>query len=406
MKNRISRITRIFSLILVLALMFSMTAVSASAATSYTTGQYTVTTSKGLNVRASASTSGKINGAAAKGASFTVTKVSGSWGYTSSIKTTKGTVSGWVCLDYCQKSTTITASLSAISITQGNGAHVTGTIKSTGSKLQTITTKILNAAGTKQISTISAKTVTVNTYSYTLKDSAIDNAIAFSKLPAGIYKLQLTIKTADGTTKTASTTVTVKTKSTQTATTTTTTTTNSTKTTTTGIYKNMVLYAEGNYANYYVVNGFDTAYCYNQNNYSRFVMGGKNVGCTATANATALSIKRGKAVSPNTIGWGSQGCNWTSTAVVKSSDGDSSGYGKQTQLTLIAQELLKGNAVIVRANAYHTVTAIGLRNGANTSNIQVSDILIADPANGKVTTLDKAVHGYSYQSGWSLLIAV
>lgn len=42
-----------------------------------------------------------VVGAATKGTSFTVSTVSGSWGYTSSVYTTSGYKSGWLCLDYC-----------------------------------------------------------------------------------------------------------------------------------------------------------------------------------------------------------------------------------------------------------------------------------------------------------------
>jgi hypothetical protein len=390
--------TRIFSLLLVITLMFSSLALPVSAATSYATGQYTVSHANGVNVRSSANTSSKVLGAAAKGVTFTVTKISGSWGYTSSIKTATGTKSGWVSLSYC---TGITGGpASTITTTQGSGTHVTGTITSTGSKIKTITAKVMNSAGTKQITSLPTKSVTVNAYSYVLKDSAIDTAMTFGKLSAGTYKLKITVTTADKSTRTFTSTVTVKAKSSTTV-------AASAKgnTSITGS-KYMKPYTGSNYANYYVVKGYDDAYCYNQYNYSRFIVNGTNKGCTATANATALSIKQGRAVSPNSIGWSSAGCVWKSVSSVKSSTGKTSGYGKQTQLNLIAQELVKGNAVIVRANSYHTVTAIGLKSTANLSSITASDILIIDPAGGTVKTLDKAGHGgYVYQSDWSLLIA-
>lgn len=94
---------KVISVVLVIITIFSALAITASAA-SYSTGTYKVTASNGLNVRSGASTGYSIVGAATKGTQFYVSKTSGSWGYTSSIKCTSGTMkSGWVSLDYCSK---------------------------------------------------------------------------------------------------------------------------------------------------------------------------------------------------------------------------------------------------------------------------------------------------------------
>lgn len=92
---------KIISIFLVISTLFCVLAVSAGAA-SYSTGTYAVNTSSGVNVRSGAGTGYSIVGAASNGISFSVSKTSGSWGYTSSIKCTNGTRSGWVCLDYCK----------------------------------------------------------------------------------------------------------------------------------------------------------------------------------------------------------------------------------------------------------------------------------------------------------------
>ena len=69
----------------------------------YSKGEYKVSDSDGVNVRKGAGTKyGKV-GAAAKGKKFTVTKISGDWGYTESIQCTNGKKAGWVCLKYCSK---------------------------------------------------------------------------------------------------------------------------------------------------------------------------------------------------------------------------------------------------------------------------------------------------------------
>lgn len=88
------------SILLVVVTLFSIFAVTASAA-SYSTGNYAIAASNGSNIRIGAGTNYSIVGAASKGTTFYVSKVNGNWGYTSSIKCTNGTKSGWVCLDYC-----------------------------------------------------------------------------------------------------------------------------------------------------------------------------------------------------------------------------------------------------------------------------------------------------------------
>lgn len=93
---------KIISVFLAITTLFCIFAVSASAA-SYSTGTYVINTKSGCNVRTGAGTGYNIVGAASNGVTFTVTKTSGSWGYTSSINCTNGKRSGWVCLDYCYK---------------------------------------------------------------------------------------------------------------------------------------------------------------------------------------------------------------------------------------------------------------------------------------------------------------
>jgi len=91
---------RIIAVFLALITVFSMFTIVANAA-SYKTGNYLIASSSGSNIRTGAGTGYSKVGAASKGTTFYVSKISGSWGYTSSIKCTNGTKSGWVCLDYC-----------------------------------------------------------------------------------------------------------------------------------------------------------------------------------------------------------------------------------------------------------------------------------------------------------------
>lgn len=92
---------KILAMVLVIVMLISTTAISVSAA-SYSNGSYSVTANGGVNVRRGAGTNYSKVGAAKKSTTFTVTKISGNWGYTSNIQCTNGTKSGWVSLDYCK----------------------------------------------------------------------------------------------------------------------------------------------------------------------------------------------------------------------------------------------------------------------------------------------------------------
>lgn len=96
----LKKIKSAISIALVIITVFTAFAMTANAA-SYSTGNYVIAASNGVNVRSGAGTGYSRVGAASKGVTFYVSRVSGSWGYTSSIKCTNGTRSGWVCLDYC-----------------------------------------------------------------------------------------------------------------------------------------------------------------------------------------------------------------------------------------------------------------------------------------------------------------
>lgn len=102
MKN----LKKIISLALVVVTIFGSIAIVANAA-SYTTGTYTVSAPSGVNVRKGAGTGYSRVGAASKGVTFNVSKINGEWGYTSSIKCTNGTKSGWVSLAYCNKKSSL-----------------------------------------------------------------------------------------------------------------------------------------------------------------------------------------------------------------------------------------------------------------------------------------------------------
>lgn len=108
------------------------TAITASAA-AYSTSYSYCTASSDLQIRQGAGTSYgfvKVKGQKAyvkPGVNFKVTKVSGSWGYSTSIPTNRGTnVSGWVCLNYCNFFKLNTLKIRKVNTTSGSLNKRTG----------------------------------------------------------------------------------------------------------------------------------------------------------------------------------------------------------------------------------------------------------------------------------------
>ena len=158
-----------------------------------------------------------------------------------------------------------------------------------------------------------------------------------------------------------------------------------------------------------VPNANVSLYRYNQKNYQRFVnSSGRNVGCTATAMASAYSILHNTAVSPASVRWSSSGCSWELAKRLTDNGRSYSPYTYSTQeaLQAVYRSVNRGVPVIVGvtgAGVDHVVTAIGFREGANLSNLSLSDILIIDPNGGQVCSLAK----YSgVDTGWSLRVPI
>ncbi len=216
-KSSLARIVAAFLAVLMFACCFLNCAVIEADAANYKTGKYTVSHKNGVNVRASASTSSAVRGSASKGTSFQVSKVSGNWGYTDSVKTTSGTKKGWVSLSYCKyngtAATTISASgLKNLSTKQGSGVHLQGKFTSKNSKISTVEVEVrqntlngllINAPA------LQAKQTKINSYSFNLYDSKLDYALTFGSLSAGTYNITYTVTTANKTTKSFSSTITV-----------------------------------------------------------------------------------------------------------------------------------------------------------------------------------------------------
>lgn len=281
--------------------------------------------------------------------------------------------------------------LKSIETTVGTGQHLQGTVKSSdGSKLSSVKAEVLSGSN----DVVKSAKVNVNTNSYKLYDSDLDWSVPFGQLKAGTYTLKLTAKTNDGGSASKKVSVTVKSKS-------------GSKQDSSGSTSdkfsgsgcsNMKQYS----SDYYVVKEYDKKYQLDQNDYKSYQRSSGNVGCSAVCACMAISMKNGKVEDADKYyhngGWCSAGATWKGTTSI-------SAKGKDAYLRQIADQLMKGKAVVVWANDYHAVCAIGIREGANLNKLSASDILIIDPFGGKVTTLDKSQRGGYVYTGCSLHVA-
>lgn len=202
----------VMSSVLTIETMTDISVISKTAsAASYTTGVYRVNHSNGVNVRKGAGTSYARVGAASKGVEFTVTQIKTAggytWGYTSSIRCTNGTRSGWLTLNNCKfiRPTAVTVvteaptiSFSGMNFTtafqQGTSKSISGTISST-SAIDSIRADVINSSGT----TVLTKTVYPNSKSYKLAYSTLDYGLKFGSLPSDTYRLCYTVKSGSTT---------------------------------------------------------------------------------------------------------------------------------------------------------------------------------------------------------------
>ena len=256
-------------------------------------------------------------------------------------------------------STITSTGIKNLSTIEGTGTHLVGTLKSTGSKIDSIKVSVKNTS-------LSIAKSKVNSYSYNLNNSSLDYAMTFGNLKAGTYTISYYVKTQDGNDETFTSTITIKKKSTP-----------STATkpaeieeTVTGdtTYQNLnVVNYYGN--QYYRIKSFDFRYCFDQTDYKKFVSGGKNKGCTATACSMALCMagktnKKGQLITPDLYPWYSDGSHWDYMAKQNSNS------AAQTQLKKVAEQVTTGKAVAMWANNYHMVTVIGFRKGSDVSKVQ------------------------------------
>ena len=183
-----------------------------------------------------------------------------------------------------------------------------------------------------------------------------------------------------------------------------------------------VNYKEKDYSNYNVVGAYDESQVLNQkdprwqealywkNSDGTNKLNSKgqpiNAGCVCTAEAMTYNMKHPESsVSPldckkegNTAACSNQ----HSIAVP-----DSKGASVETQRDMIYTNISNGEATMVRLTKGHTVTAVGVRDGASQGSLSNDDILVVDPADGKVKTLSEACGGnkYDIDPSWSLRTA-
>lgn len=149
-------------------------------------------------------------------------------------------------------------------------------------------------------------------------------------------------------------------------------------------------YRVEDYSDFNVLKGFKHEYCICQWDYqAKYGFWGM---CTAVADCMAGSIKKGQKIEPTLNDWDRvYGANWTYTDALPGTKKIS----VNEQCKIIYEQIHKGNPVVIRVarNADdldgHSITAIGLRAGANQENVSPSDILVMDPGDGKIKTADQ-----------------
>ena len=330
-------IKRVISMALVLVTVLSTFAITASAA-SYSTGTYTVIASNGVNVREGAGTNYSKVGAASKNVSFTVSKVSGSWGYTSSVKCTNGNKSGWILLDNCSKSSSSSVySTGTYTVASSNGINVR---KGAGTGYSTV------GAAAKGVSFSITKVS--GSWGYT---SSIKCTNGYK---SGWVSLDYCKKTTSSTTTNNS----------------------STK----GIKLNVPFYKQ------------------NDSRWKNVYIGSKtigSIGCTTTCIAMVYSYNTGKTVYPNQVmkklKYSNNDLYWSSISNVGLTSKSYNCNISNSIMSTIYSKLKAGKPVIIGATtssggSQHWVVITGYT-GSSTTNFSTSDFIINDPGYQGCTTL-------------------
>ncbi|MDE6971838.1 MAG: hypothetical protein K2P38_01825 [Lachnospiraceae bacterium] len=167
-------------------------------------------------------------------------------------------------------------------------------------------------------------------------------------------------------------------------------------------YKNLVAFSgadyvgktKGDYADYSILGGMKPDYCFNQGN-KKYGNTFNKLGCLACADACAGSIMGNSEKNPEGSWNGkSASCKYTTRIGLHTKD-DSCNWTPEQIRERTYQELTQGKPVVIRVQSEsseaggHSVTVVGLRNGADSANLTDADFLIMDPADGKMKALSE-----------------
>ncbi len=118
----------------------------------------------------------------------------------------------------------------------------------------------------------------------------------------------------------------------------------------------------------------------------------KNVGCTCTAGTILHNMKHpDNILTPPDCKNSKKGLNWNDYMI---KDESTKGMSPQQQRSKIGEYITNGEPTMVRINGSyggHNLVCIGLRDGADPTNLSNADILCIDPADGKVKTLQQGI---------------
>lgn len=152
---------------------------------------------------------------------------------------------------------------------------------------------------------------------------------------------------------------------------------------------------------YYSVNYAGKLKSQNQYDGPQFGYGYNNVGCTATAWSSGMSILTGKEYNPTSYTFWTPGVGSTWCGTSGKVEGD-----QALALSTAYNELMQGKPSVYYGSMHngtsHAVLVVGVKASADPNNLQPSDFLVGDsggysnPYGDHSTTLDQVGYNYSY----------
>lgn len=156
----------------------------------------------------------------------------------------------------------------------------------------------------------------------------------------------------------------------------------------------------GAYGDYNVIQGFDEKYVYCQKNSDNSDF--RANGCVSTSDAMVGAMTKGHDVNPEITFVNGQ-TTW-GNAQTDAIPGSKT-WSAERKYTEMYNQINSGNAVVIRVPG-HSMVAIGVKNGCDPNNMSAADVLVADPATGKISSLQECWghYGGRLDNSWSLLI--